>query len=140
MKRARKAIIVRPADGRTYPMGRITAVFKADGAETKNAYSVSEWWIEPNTQGPPAHSNEDDHVWYVIEGTMGIFIGEEWIDAPKGTYVVIPGGMIHTFENRSSNRAGIINFNYPGGFEKNLPGIAEFFARIPAGDAVKTLP
>lgn len=47
-----KVIVVPAGEGRSYPMGRITAVFKADGEETGKRYSVSEWWLEPNTQGP----------------------------------------------------------------------------------------
>ena len=31
-------------------MGRISAVFKADDAETESRYSISEWWLEPRTQ------------------------------------------------------------------------------------------
>lgn len=27
----------------------IGAVFKADGDETRRKYSISEWWLEPNT-------------------------------------------------------------------------------------------
>lgn len=60
--RKRKAIILPPGAGRSYPMGRIRSVSKADGAETGNIYSVSEWWLEPNTQGPPPHTHEDDHA------------------------------------------------------------------------------
>jgi ferritin len=30
-------------------MGRISAVFKADGAETGQLYSISEWWLDPHT-------------------------------------------------------------------------------------------
>jgi hypothetical protein len=31
----RRAVILKPGKGRAYPMGRIGAVFKADGAESK---------------------------------------------------------------------------------------------------------
>lgn len=48
----RKPIVLAPGAGRAYPMGRIAAVFKADEAETASRYSVSEWWLEPRTQGP----------------------------------------------------------------------------------------
>ena len=48
----RKAVVLGPGQGRTYAMGRISAVFKADEAETLSRYSVSEWWLEPRTQGP----------------------------------------------------------------------------------------
>ena len=42
-------IFLRPGEGRSYPMGRISAVFKADGDETRKGYSISEWWLEPHT-------------------------------------------------------------------------------------------
>jgi len=135
MNGAAKPIIMPPGGGRIYLMGRITAMFKADGPETGRAYSVSEWWMEPNTKGPGAHSHKADHVWYVIEGTMSVLVGEEWIDAPQGTHVVIPGGIVHDFENRSMKRAGILNFNSPGGFEDDIPAISNWFAENPPGDA-----
>jgi len=83
-------------------MGRISALFKADGAETGNAYSISEWWLEPNTKGPGAHLHPEDDAFYVIEGTMSFLIGERWIEAPKGSFVLAPGGTTHDFENRST--------------------------------------
>ena len=70
----RTAVVLRPGDGRSYPMGRIAAVFKADGVETGDRYSVSEWWLEPHTQGPGAHSHPEDDVFYVIEGTMSFLV------------------------------------------------------------------
>ena len=115
-------------------MGRMTAVFKADGDETGGASSVSEWWLEARTEGPPVHDHPEDHVFYVIEGTMAVFIDGEWFDAPARTYVVIPGGTPHTFENRSEARAGFISFNTPGGFEQQAQPIADWMADHPLGD------
>ena len=101
-----KAIFLRPGEGRDYPMGRIRAVFKADGEEVRNRYSISEWWLEPHTQGPGAHSHAEDDVFYVIEGTMSFFIGDKWADAEKGSFVLAPAGMKHDFENRSGKPGG----------------------------------
>ena len=131
----RNPIILAPGEGRNYPMGRISASFKADGAETASSYSISEWWLEPNTKGPGAHSHPEDDVFYVIEGTMSFLVGERRIDAPKGSFVLAPGGTTHDFENRSASRAGVLNFSAPGDFEQAMPGIAEWFAKNPPGDA-----
>src|SRR5689334_8707895 len=97
----RPPVVLNPGEGRAYPMGRITAVFKADGAETQDRYSISEWALEPHTQGPGAHAHPEDDVFYVIEGTMSVRIGDLWTDASKGSFVLIPGGTIHDFENRT---------------------------------------
>lgn len=57
--------------GRSYLLGRMRSVFKADGEETKNTYSISEWWLEPHQTGPGAHSHEaNDDIFYVLEGTV----------------------------------------------------------------------
>ena len=133
---AREAIALPPGGGRAYPMGRIHAVFKADGAETGRGYSISEWWLEPNTQGPGAHAHAEDDVFYVIEGTMSFLIGDRWIDAPKGSFVLAPGGVTHDFENRGAVRAGVLNFYAPGTFEEHMPGIARWFAEHPPGAAL----
>ena len=131
----RDGIFLPPGEGRSYPMGRISAVFKSDGDETRTAYSISEWWLEPHTQGPGAHSHEEDDVFYVIDGTMSFLMGDRWIDAPEGSFVLAPGGVTHDFENRSSKRAGVLNFSIPGDFEENMPAIAKWFAENPPKDA-----
>jgi mannose-6-phosphate isomerase-like protein (cupin superfamily) len=66
----RSAIVFAPGEGREYRVGRISAIFEADGVETNNGYSISEWWLAPHTQGPGAHSHAADDIFYVVEGTM----------------------------------------------------------------------
>lgn len=131
----RGGIFLLPGEGRSYPMGRISAIFKADGEETNKRYSISEWWLEPHTQGPGAHSHEEDDIFFVIEGTMSFLIGDRWIDAPEGSFVLAPGGMTHDFENRSSARAGALNFSIPGDFETNMSAISDWFVENPPKDA-----
>lgn len=116
-------------------MGRISAVFKADEGETDSRYSISEWWLEPHTQGPGAHSHEEDDVFYVIEGTMSLLVDGEWMDAERGSFVLVPGGIVHDFENRGDARAGVLNFTAPGPFEQAMPAIAEWFLKNPPRDA-----
>lgn len=116
-------------------MGRIAAIFKADGGETAGRYSVSEWWLEPHTQGPGAHLHPEDDVFYVIDGTMSFFVDGRWHDAPKGSFVLVPAGVTHDFENRSEDRAGVLNLSIPGSFEQDMPSIVAWFAEHPPGDA-----
>jgi mannose-6-phosphate isomerase-like protein (cupin superfamily) len=116
-------------------MGRISALFKADGDESANAYSISEWWLEPHTKGPGAHSHPEDDVFYVLEGTMSFFVEDRWMDAPAGSVVLVPGNVTHDFENRGSSRSGVLNFSVPGNFEEHMPGISEWFLENPPGHA-----
>lgn len=131
----REPIVLAPTAGRLYDMGRISAVFKADEAETAHKYSISEWWLDANTTGPGAHSHPEDDVFFVLEGTMSILAGDRWVEAPRGSFVLIPGGVRHDFENRSTERAGVLNFS-PAPFESDMPGIVGWFREHPPSDAV----
>lgn len=132
----RKAIYLLPGEGRRYQMGRIDALFKADNKETSGRYSVSEWWLKANTKGPGAHKHADDDIFFVMQGTMSFRLGHRWIDAPKGAFVLVPGGTIHDFENRTTKKAGVLNFSVPGGFESSMPGIVDWFQKHPPTNAV----
>lgn len=129
----RRPVVLAPGEGRHYDMGRIQADFKADDADAA-AYSISEWWLEPNTTGPGIHQHPEDDVFYVLEGTMSMMVDDRWIDAPRGSFVLVPGGVDHTFLNRGDTRAGVLNVSHPGGFERHMPAIVAWFADHPAGD------
>ncbi|RZA07433.1 MAG: cupin domain-containing protein [Moraxellaceae bacterium] len=129
----RTPIFLAPGEGRSYSMGAISALFKADGEESTGKYSISEWWLEPFTKGPGAHSHTEDDVFFVIEGTMSFLIGDEWKEAPKGSFILAPGGVTHDFENRGAVRAGILNFSSPGNFEQHMPDIVNWFEEHPPG-------
>ena len=123
----REPVLRLPGAGREYRMPAIRAVFQADGAETGNAYSVSEWWLEPMSEGPGAHAHEaNDEIFRIVEGTMSVLVGERWIDMPAGSTVVIPAGVTHDFANRTNAPAVVFNVFIPGGFEKNMPAIVKW--------------
>ncbi|GGZ24343.1 cupin domain-containing protein [Asticcacaulis endophyticus] len=126
------AIVLGPGEGRRYPLGRMTSIFKSDGEETSGRYSISEWWLEPYTRGPGKHVHSDNEdIFYVIEGRVAFLVGDQWIDAAKGSFVRVPAGVIHDFENQSPDRAGVLNIYIPGGFEDDMPGIVDWFQKNP---------
>lgn len=124
------AIVLPRGGGRSYAMGALSAVFKADEEETEQRFSVSEWWLRPNTEGPGAHSHEaNDEVFYVLAGRPDILIGEEWVSLEPGAFVMIPRGVMHDFRNSTSEEAGLLNVFTPGGFERKMPAIVEWLAQ-----------
>lgn len=135
-EKTRRPVVLRPNEGRPYQMGGMSALFKADDSETESRYSISEWWLEPQTAGTGAHAHPEDDVFYVIEGTMSFLIGGDWVACPKGSFARIPAGDTHDFENRSSERAGALNISVPGGFKQNMGMIVEWFSKTPPGRAV----
>ncbi len=75
-------------------------------------------------------------LFYVIEGKLAVYIqGRDWFEVEKGSYIYIPGGHEHSFENRSCETVGFMSINTPGGFEKTTPNIVEYFDEHPLGEA-----
>ena len=83
--------------------------------------------VDPHTKGPGPHSHPEDDVFYILAGTMSVLVGEEWIEASTGSFVLAPANVTHNFENRGSERAGMLNVSAPGNFEERMPDIARWF-------------
>ncbi len=124
----RTPVVCLPGQGRTYRLPTMLATFQADEAESGDAYSVSEWRLEPNSEGPGAHSHEaNDEIFRIVEGTMSVLVGDRWVEAPAGSVIVVPAGVTHDFANRTDKHATLFNVFIPGGFEKNMPAIVKWY-------------
>lgn len=122
-------IALHAGGGRRYEMGKLAAVFKADEAETGNRYCVSEWILEPGQDGVGAHSHEaNDEIFYVLEGTAEILLGETWRVFEAGDFIRIPAMVAHDFRNSSNETARLLNVFIPGGFERDMPKIVAWFS------------
>lgn len=128
-------IVLEPGAGRRYEMDRIVATFMADEAETASSYAISTWRLDAHTTGPGAHSHPEDDVFFVTEGTMSFLIDDHWMDAPTGTFVLVPGGTTHDFENRSDGPATALNVKMAGDFELDMPNNVAWFRDHPPGRA-----
>ena len=104
------------------------ASFLADGAESEDRYSVSIWRVAPHSAGPGAHCHEtNEELFYVIEGTITFIVGDQRVDAPAGSFLRVPAGVMHDFENNTARPAGVFNVFIPGGFEARMPAIVEWY-------------
>jgi quercetin dioxygenase-like cupin family protein len=97
-------------------MGGLGVIYKVLGDDTGGALAVVEHPIEPGRLvRPHTHTNEDE-ISYVVEGEVGIRIGEEETIAKPGTWVFKPRGIPHTFWNPGPKTARIIEIITPGAF------------------------
>lgn len=125
---ASDVIILRPGEGRHYDCGPMQSTFLADGQETANRYSASLWSVAAHMPGPGPHRHEDnEEVFFVVRGTMTFLVGTERVDAESGTFLRIPAGVVHDFENKTDAEAVVFNMYLPGGFEEQMPSIVEWF-------------
>ena len=58
---------------------------------------------------------------------MRVLVGDGWIDAPRGSFVLVPGGVTHDFENRSDQPSRRAQRVVSGPFEPQMPAIADWF-------------
>lgn len=129
----RRPIVWEPGEGRRYGMGALEAIFKADAPEVEGRFSISEWWLEARHEGPgaPKH-DENEEMFYVLEGIASILLGDEWRQLAKGGMCIIPRGVMHDFRNEGSVRMGLLNIFLPGPFEHMMPTIVDWYRDNPA--------
>lgn len=56
---------------------------------------------------------------------MHVTVGDREVDAPAGSYILVPPGIVHTFANTSDALVCFLNINAPGGWENYLHDLAE---------------
>ena len=119
------AVIYGPGEGETLAMGPNTLVIKATSESTGGGFFLSETTLAAGTPGPPPHVHETLHdMFYVLEGTLTIRLGDREHEAPAGTFMCAPPGTVHTFRNDSDDAVRFLNFNIPGGWENYMRDLA----------------
>jgi mannose-6-phosphate isomerase-like protein (cupin superfamily) len=104
---------------------------------TDSSFVVAEWQDEGGPVGPPrliaprhVHHN-DDEAWYVLEGTLRVQSGENEIEAPAGSAVLVPRGTPHTFWNPGPGRVRYLLIMTPNVFSL-IEGLHALKERTPA--------
>ena len=117
-------VIFLPGEG--VPVGSGASVMKATASTTGGAFSMSETTFPPNTDGPPRHTHERTvDSFYVLEGTLHVWVERDEYDLPAGSYALVPPGVEHTFANTSDEPVRFLNLNSPGWFEDYLAELAK---------------
>ena len=90
---------------------------KATGADTNGSFSAVEVSVSPQG-GPPPHVHQrEDEVLYVLEGEFAFLAGDRVFTAGPGSYVHVPPGTPHRFENVGTTTGRLLAFFTPAGFE-----------------------
>ncbi len=113
------AVIHEPGAGERHTPGAASEiVIKATGDDTAGSFFLSESVIEGGFPGPPPHRHARLHdMFYVLEGTLRMRIGDDERDVGSGTFVCVPPGVVHTFRNDTDEPVRFLNFNTPSGWE-----------------------
>ena len=70
------------------------------------------------TTEPPLHvHHREDEAWYILDGQMTFFVGDQALEARTGSFVFAPMGIPHTF-TVDVEPTRVLVFAAPAGFER----------------------
>jgi len=131
---ARSSVLVAPGEGEVALRGGVGVVRKISAA-SDGAFSVVEHPLESGALAAPPHTHADvDEYSFVIEGEIGVLMGEETFRAPAGSYVLKARGVPHTFWNAGPAPARVLEIISPAGFERYFEELAGILASTPLGE------
>ena len=75
-----------------------------------NSFVIAEWQDAGAPPGPPRWiapkhvHHRDDEAWYVLEGVLGVLVGDKEVEARTGAAAMVPRGTPHTYWNAGAGR------------------------------------
>lgn len=117
MKTLAQRLTIDPGEGEETWLGGVGVVFKVYGQDTGGALAVVEHPVLPGALVPPHVHHGEDELSIVVEGNVGVRIGQRVIEAGPGSYVFKPRGIPHTFWNAGTSQARLIELIWPAGLE-----------------------
>jgi mannose-6-phosphate isomerase-like protein (cupin superfamily) len=133
-----EAFVLHAGEGRAIDLGTFAMTVKASADDTFGIFSLLEA-EEPPGFGPPLHIHHDAaEAFYVLEGEYAMFLDEQEVTCPAGSFVFIPAGMRHGF------RVGPVpsrklNFYFPAAMIGYFDELSAAIARSDAEEAVAAI-
>ena len=119
-----RVVVLGPGEGRPIP-GREEVVLKATGADTGGAVAFLEATTAPG-DGPSPHVHHDsDELFYVLEGRMRFWVGEQTVEAAAGTFLFVPRGTVHAARNVGMEPVRLLAAHVPAGPERDMEAFAQ---------------
>jgi quercetin dioxygenase-like cupin family protein len=107
----------RPAD--TPPnvgtAGKDAIHYLATTTTTRGEYGLYRVEMSAKAGGPKTHFHKTiSESFFILNGTVRLFNGEQWIDAQQGDFLHVPQGGLHAFRNDSDAPADMLLLFTPG--------------------------
>lgn len=114
-----EAFVVRDGDGVSIPgPAGGPSLIKARTETTAGSFALIENVIGPK-QGPPRHTHRrEDEMWYILEGNFRFIADDRILEAPQGSFVFVPRGTAHCFQNLEDRESRILVMFTPSGMER----------------------
>ncbi len=105
-----------PSESKILSLAGLGVVYKVLSEDTNGAVSVVEHPIDAGVLVRPHTHTREDEISCVVEGEIGVKIGDQEFLAVPGTWIFKPRNVQHTFWNAGPKRAKLIEIITPGAF------------------------
>jgi mannose-6-phosphate isomerase-like protein (cupin superfamily) len=117
--------VIGRGDGEQVHLLLLGVRFLIDGETTGGAFSLVEHPLPPRALGAPPHTHtREDEYSFVLEGRIGVRIGDDTLEAGPGELVRKPRGIEHAFWNAGDEPARLLEVIAPAGFENYFREVA----------------
>jgi mannose-6-phosphate isomerase-like protein (cupin superfamily) len=112
-------LVLPPDAGKLVWLQDLGVRFMLSGEQTGGRFALVEHPIRPRALAAPLHTHTDeDEISYILEGEVGVQIGDRVLHAGPGTLVFKPRGVPHAFWNPGDAPARLLELISPAGFER----------------------
>jgi mannose-6-phosphate isomerase-like protein (cupin superfamily) len=112
--------VLGPGEGPSYDFHGAGVVIKASGDDTLGQLGVMESAYPPGlTARPHVHAGEDE-MFYLLEGELTVFCGDDRWTATPGTFVFVPRDCQHGFTVTSREPARAIVITGPPHLDRQI--------------------
>ena len=112
--------VFRPGEGPAYDFHGARVVIKASGQDTLGQLGVMEFSYPPALSVHPHVHDGEDEMFYVLEGEISGFCGDDHWTAGPGCFVFVPRDRLHGFTVASSGQARGLVITGPSQLDRQI--------------------
>lgn len=128
MKRTQiqSGLVRRAEEGEVLEFANVRGRLAIDGEESGDRFAVAVFpHIPPRALAAPLHRHHhEDEYTYVLDGSLGVQIGDEIVTATAGTWILKPRMRWHTFWNPGDTPCRTVEIVSPAGFQRYFRELA----------------
>ena len=110
-----KPMVLGPNEGTLVNLFGNPLLVRVPSEATDNKFWLAEYTISPGFDGPPPHVHNRTHeVFYVLEGELGMLVGDKELVLSAGGLAMVTPNTRHTFYNKGSAPCRFLGLTTPG--------------------------
>lgn len=121
--------IIAPGEGRKVSLFEVAFRYAVESGHTDGGLAILEVVIPPGTLVKPHRHSKEDEYTLVLEGKVGVRLGDHEMEVSAGSYLVKPRHLPHAMWNMSDVAARIAEIVVPGGLEEYFEKLAPILER-----------